>query len=352
MVTISDIAKASGVTHATVSRILNNRNKEVWPGASARAERIRQLARQMGYRPNAAARSIQSGRTDCLAFVVGVGPPLGMVPPGILNSLERQFSERGYHFSVVRCPAGDINPDKWPRIFRERLIDGAVLDGWSPIPETFITQIQAQRLPVVTIRSKRDRDAVYIDEFNAGRLAAQHLLDLGHRRIDFIDYGWEGHYEDIDRREGYCSAMRDAGLVPALHVIPDSVQDAGPVESSYQQLEVAERILTPLADRPTAVIAGVAPVARAVQGAALRSGMKLPRDLSLITFSDYIVTGAFPITTLMSEMGNLADTAAAMLFTKLGEPATNIPAVIHQSKIEDGRSTAPPSPSKRQQSGG
>jgi LacI family transcriptional regulator len=342
MVTISDIAKASGVTHATVSRILNNRNKEKWPAAAERAERIRQLAQQMGYRPNAAARSIQSGRTDCLALVEPTGPYLGMVPAGILTSLERQFHERGYHFTAVRCPAEGTSPDQWPRIFRERLIDGAVLDGWDPIPEMFVSQLQTQRLPVVTIRAKLAHDAVYIDELDAGRKSAEHLLSLGHRRIQFIDFGWEGHYEDVDRRQGYRAAMQAAGLTPDFQTVIYHDGEVDHVDVIYLQVEAAERILRRGPDRPTAIIAGHPGIAKSVQGAALRLGMRLPLDLSLITFGDFYVTGALPITTVLSDMGEVGAAAAEMLFAKLADPAGSTTSVVHRATVTEARSTTSP----------
>lgn len=186
MTTIREIATKAGVSHMTVSNVLNGRIKGARPDAAARAQRIRQLADEMGYRPHAAARSMSDGRTRTVAVAIrderfGYDALLG---------INRVLEKAGYVLALV--PMDDIVGDDQPtsRLFHERMVDAVAVLSCSPDDLERLDE----RLPDLCDRTiyvdtnrYESHGCIRRDEAHAGALAVNELHRMGFRDIAYID---------------------------------------------------------------------------------------------------------------------------------------------------------------------
>ncbi|MEL7422800.1 MAG: LacI family DNA-binding transcriptional regulator [Bacteroidota bacterium] len=201
---ITDIAKRAGVSIASVSYVLNGREKEKRVGADA-AKRIRQAAAELNYRPSHIARSLRQGSTMTI----------GLVVPDISNSyfgdmakaIEEEAFRRGY---TVIFGSSDENPEKSERLVQtllDRQVDGIIL---APVEEDY-TQISDlnERLPLVLIDRFIKKDGinyVALDNYQAAHQAVEHLAKRGDKRIAFVGYLTEMNHI-TERFRGYREAM-------------------------------------------------------------------------------------------------------------------------------------------------
>ncbi|MEO0727850.1 MAG: LacI family DNA-binding transcriptional regulator [Bacteroidota bacterium] len=201
---ITDIAKRAGVSIASVSYVLNGREKEKRVGEDA-ANRIRQAAAELNYRPSHIARSLRQGSTMTI----------GLVVPDISNSyfgdmakaIEEEAFRRGY---TVIFGSSDENPEKSERLVQtllDRQVDGIIL---APVEEeeTHITDLN-ERLPLVLIDrfiKKAGINYVALDNHQAAYQAVEHLAKRGDERIAFVGYLTEMNHI-TERYRGYKEAM-------------------------------------------------------------------------------------------------------------------------------------------------
>ncbi|MGE5748435.1 MAG: LacI family DNA-binding transcriptional regulator, partial [Gemmatimonas sp.] len=177
-VTTHDVAKRAGVSQPTVSLVLS-RNANARVSAETRA-RVLEAAQELGYVPNVVARSLVRNRS----YAIGVIVPDLRNPffAEVVSGAERVVSEAGY--AVLLCETREIPRDRHIQALLERQVDGMMMDaiGASSLPEAMVAGVN-----LVLIDEPPDRwPGVASDAIGAGRLAAEHLLSLGHRRFGFI----------------------------------------------------------------------------------------------------------------------------------------------------------------------
>lgn len=293
--TIRDVARAAGVSPATVSRFTNG----TLDLPAATAERIQEAIRELDYRPNVLARNLSLGRSRTL----------GLVLPDIANpffaqlasAAERQASDRNYH--LILCST-ENNPDReleYLQQLQAKRLDGIVFltehAGHAPLAKR-IVGIEHLVLVDEGIDGFTG-PRIFSDNRRGGELATRHLLELGYRRIGFI-----GGPPDLmtarERREGYLQALRGAGL----EADPD-LQFGGP----YRQGTGREGLtaLLALPDPPKAVFAASDATAIGVLREARERGLRVPDDLSLVGF-DGIAIGELlspPLTTVAQQIEEL-----------------------------------------------
>jgi DNA-binding LacI/PurR family transcriptional regulator len=288
-VTLAQVAEAAGVSVYTTSRILNSGVRNIYPKAAQRAEHIRQVARRLGYLPNAAASAVARGRFNCAAVLESTQDHRSSFFGGaMLDGIHDALAERDMHVLVAKMPDAKLVSDEFmPKILRELMADGLLLNYFCDIPPRMQELIDIQSLPAVWINSRQKADCVYPDDFDAACRATRHLLELGHRKIAYAatrntwtpqQGGEPAHYSLADRLNGYTQTMRNAGLPTQL-------------ASPSQQLGGRERLVhfqnyLDQADRPTAVICYDWGTADSLLHAALTKGLSVPGDLSLIAFAE------------------------------------------------------------------
>lgn len=273
---LSDVARHAGVSMMTVSNVLAGRG-----GFNAQtAATVHEVARQLGYRPNTAARAMAQRRFGSIALLLGETQISSTLPPAFLDGVEDALAETDEHLVVARLPDTKLtDPEYVPAILRHWMADGLLVNYHVNVPERMVELIEKTQLPAIWVNVKRDHDAVRPDDEGIAADLTRRLIDLGHRRIVYADFNtpigkMPQHYSSLDRREGYRRAMEAAGLMPSFAGRPDGCEDYfGLVEAVLKRR-----------NRPTAVITYAAFDASCFLHVATRLGLSVPRDLSVAAF--------------------------------------------------------------------
>ncbi len=309
MPTIRDVAQHAGVSTATVSHVINNTR----PVSDELRARVYEAMEVLGYQRNAVARALRSKQSHTVGVIVpdSTNPFFAEVIRGLEDiSLAQEYS-------VILCDSrGDLATEQLhTRNLVAKQVDGIIYIAAGK-GYTHIEALIAQRLPVVFVERDPlhlDVDAVMISNLAGGRLATQHLIDLGHRRIACIT-GPTRLTLRGDRLQGYQEALLQAGLPVDETLI---VEGQFSCESGYH----AARHLLALPAPPTAIFAFNDLMAMGVLRAAREAALVLPKQLSVVGFDDIYLT-AYSVPALTSvrlpkyEMGKAA---AELLFQRVGE---------------------------------
>lgn len=211
-VTLQTIARRMGTSAMTVSRVLNGQYEVQTEAAIQRADKIRQVAKSMGYVPNAAARMMRNNQTRQIGLLLRneEGHRYHNLTAFIfMLGINQRLEEEGYLLTIVRL--GDVrHPEKArSRVFEERLLDGLIVfGGFSPDVFDWIENAMPNCIWADT--SKWDaHGCLHRDEVQVGRLAAKHVLNLGYRRVF-----WTGGHPGVDRH--YSLPDRHKGLQEEL----------------------------------------------------------------------------------------------------------------------------------------
>jgi len=340
LATITDIAKAAGVSHMTVSRVLNGAEYQR-PTFAKRARKIRRLAQEMGYRPNASARAVRSGRFEAITLLMSADPGNSELPKKMFYGIEAAASEADLAVNLNIVPDDQLTDDAFvPKALREWHSDGLLINYHKRPPESLQALIDGYAIPSIFLNLDADHDSVRPDDRGAGRAATEHLLALGHRRITYVGYSYkkhDWHYSEIERRDGYADAMIDAGLKP---VCIDRYHAAMGGPGPY--LDVWTEALAST-DRPTAIVCyGPDVDVSVVHHAAERAGLRVPRDLSIVTFAGSPAFNALGIDTWLVPEHEVGYVGLQLLQERIRRPDKTLPAKKLPFTLEPGESVAPP----------
>ena len=318
--TIIDIARLAGVSKATVSRVLNNN-----PTVDAEMrERVMRVIREHDFVPNVTARGLAGGHTHLIGVLA---PPLVWpAVPEIMRGVAAYIEYTDYEIVLYSINYENVernHSDILDRILTLRLASGllAIFPGEL---SHHLTHHFKHGLPMVMID---DQEAptripwVGIDNKTSAYTATRYLLELGHTRIAHIR-GPENYYCALERYEGYCHALQEAGLIS-----DPSLLFQGSFEPTSGR-QCAETIFTrDRATWPDAIFAGNDQMAYGVLEYAEKHGIKVPEDITVIGFDDNILSAHMrpPLTTVhqpFSEMGYKATEILLMMIDpqhRLGE---------------------------------
>jgi LacI family transcriptional regulator len=309
LATIAVVARHAGVGVATVSRVLN--------GSPAVREdtrrRVLDAIDDLGYAPNPAARALSTGRT----LSVGVVAPFFTRPSVIerLRGVAQVLACAGYQLVLfdVERPGQD-----WESFGTlPGGLDGLVSISLCP-PEADIARFEAAGMPVVLVDHPHERlPSVHTDDGAGGRLATEHLLALGHRRVAFLgdfEHNYHGFTSSAMRRIGYEHALEAAGLV----VDPELVRRAAHGREAAAALT---RELLRSDTRPTAIFAASDTQALGVLEAAEDLGVDVPGDLSVVGYDDIELARYAGLTTVAQPLEESGACGAQMLLAALAGAA-------------------------------
>lgn len=328
-VTIKDVARTAGVSPALVSLVLNDR-----PGASAESrERVRAAADALGYRPDAHATLLRRNRTRLLGVAFSVQSAFhGDLLPGLYSAA----AAAGYEVALSGCTAERTEAQAIEALLDFRC-DALILLG-PELADARIAELGA-RLPVVIVgRKPAPRSvAVRTDEVAGMRLAVDHLMALGHRRITHVDGG--GH-KGLERLNGYLAAMEAAGLADEVEVIPGGET----IEAGL----AAGRTMLAIPGRRTAVIAYDDDCAWGLMSAFAESGIAVPGDLSVVGYDGGRLSRLTPLSTLSTvrqEANGMSSRAVelAVAWVESGSAAATADVVLAPSLVQGGSSAPYPS---------
>jgi LacI family transcriptional regulator len=283
-ITLADIAAHVGVDRSTVSRVLSNKAAE--GGISAElAQRIAAKARELNYIPNTFARAVREGRFNCAALLMSTVQGRSYLSSGLLDGIHDGLAEADMHLTVAKVPDEQLNSDLYvPKILRTLMADGLLINYTNHLPEHLVEMVSRQKLPAIWINTRREQAAVYPRNFEAAESMTRRLIELGHRRIAYLDLcAGHGdvpaaHFSAVDRLAGCSAAMRRAGLAPR-EVRPERACTTFDMEKAF----MVDFLGQP--DRPTAVVCYFSVFVPAILRAAAEVGIAVPQELSIATFA-------------------------------------------------------------------
>jgi LacI family transcriptional regulator len=301
-VRLIDVARDAGVSPATVSRAISQPDLL----AEDTYSRVRASAAKLGYQPDAAARALASGRSRTIGAVM---PTLdNAIFSRALQAMQAVFAASGYHLLVASHNYSAAAEADAIRMLLGRSVDGLILVGAERAPEAEAA-INAARIPVVlTWRASPGCAAVTVDNERAGRLAAQHLVELGHRRIGMVTGLHTFNDRQRARLEGARAYLASVGLD-----LPDWFTVQQPTTLAGGRTGCAT--LLALADPPTAIIGGIDLIAVGCLIEAQSRGLTVPRDMSVVGIDDLDMSAHVspPLTTVHVPTGRIGTETATTL---------------------------------------
>ena len=319
-VTLAEIARLADVSVSTVSRALSNHN---YPLKEKTRQEILRLAEQMGYKPNLVARSLQNNRTHLVGVIVDrmQSPFSAATVQGIQDGLRNA----GYSISIAYSNRDQALVIEAINSFYSRQVDGIViLNSWLHTYNDPILSMQDRPFVFVNrVFSNCMQNCVGPGDRYGAQLATQHLFDLGHRRIGYIN-GVEEWIEAQDRLAGYRDILVKNGLPVDEALIKHG--DWG-VESGYH----ATQDLLALNERPTAIFAANDIMALGAIYAIQEAGLRTPGDIALVGYDDRDFAAWIrpALTTVQMPSFEMGQAAARLLLQQIAqeepEDATQIP---------------------------
>jgi DNA-binding LacI/PurR family transcriptional regulator len=308
--TIRDVAKRAEVGVGTVSRVLNDS-----PSVSdATRQKVLAAIAELDYAPNPFARRLSLGKTLTIAVIV----PFFTRPSFVerLRGVEYALADSEYDlilFNVETTAKRDAYFRDIPR--RER-VDGVLIMTLSP-SDADVDRFLQERVPSVLIDAHHPLlSQVVIDDVAGGRMATQHLIELGHHKIGFVGDEFDNPFHFVssrDRCQGYRQALDEAGIPfrPEYHCQGQHGREPAK--------EMARDLLT-LPDPPTAIFAASDIQAIGVLEAAQDAGLRVPEDLSVIGYDDIETAEHMHLTTIRQPLFALGVEGVELLLDSIANP--------------------------------
>jgi LacI family transcriptional regulator len=337
--TIWDVAREARTSKSTVSKVLR-RQPHV---AAATRQRVEAAIDLLGYRPNAAARSLVQRRAQVLGIVVTDirNPFFGE----IAHAIAEVAGDAGYATVL-----GDLSMDRsgassFLDLVREGRADALIFAAWPTVPGA-ARRLRETTFPIAFVGCRPvagvAADWVAVDEERGVALAVRHLVELGHRRIACIASAED---DAADRLAGYRAGLAEAGLAldERMVVRADATRD----EADFGSLAGyrAARSLLATGSRPTAILAADDFLALGAMQALEEAGVLVPRDISLVGFDDIRFAGLSRIglTTVSQPRAQMGRLVAELALERLGRAEPGAPrGILLEPRLIVRTSTGPP----------
>ncbi|MET4539261.1 DNA-binding LacI/PurR family transcriptional regulator [Arthrobacter bambusae] len=324
---MEDVARVAGVSHQTVSRVLNNH-----PNVSAKTrERVEEAITELGYRRNTAARSLVTRRSQTIGVLGSEMAQYG--PSHTLLGVQQAARDAGYFVSVAALR--EVTPETIKDAvahFMDQGVDGIVVTV--PHPGTFdVLRDITVPVPLVAVGSVGDEhlSGATVDQRQGAKLAVEHLLSLGHQRIGHLS-GPADWIDTAARIDGWKEALNEAGFEPGTLIEGDWSAECGYREG----LKIA-------ADRSvTALFVANDQMALGILRAFNESGVQVPAEISVVGFDDQPESAYFipPLTTVAQDFEELGQRCIGLLLDRL-EDGDTVSAVTVTPRLVIRATTAP-----------
>jgi LacI family transcriptional regulator len=326
--TINDVAGLAGVSIKTVSRVLNG-EPHVRPELR---QRVMLAVKELAYTPNQAARRLAGNKSFLIAFMYNNPSPAYIA--GVQEGAARRCRASGYHL-IVEPLEREYGNDPAPitNMLKTLAPDGVILIPPLSDDAALIEQLAASRTPMVRVAGCEEGPGTKLTmpDRDAGRIAAEHLVSRGHRRIAMIAPP-VSHSAAAGRLLGYLDALASAGIAEDQQLI---VRGRFDVESGE---EAAAKLLA-LPEPPTAIFAANDQMALGVMRTARERGLSIPEDLSIVGFDDTPASRSAwpPLTTIRQPLQEIGAAAVDLILSGESEHPLN----WRFSLIERGSVSAP-----------
>ncbi len=286
---IKDVAKKANVSISTVSRVINQSK----PVQSKTKERVLMAIEELGYKPNAIARSLKVKHTQSIGIMV---PDIAnQFYPEVVRGIEDVANM--YEYTIFLCNT-DLDDDKELKYFsgmEEKQVDGLIFMG-NILTDRLAREMKKADMPVVLIGSDHpDLPSVTIDNTLAARKAVEYLLDKGHRGVAVITGKMKDPMMGRARLKGYREALEKAGINWKSEWV---VEGGYRFKSGYE----GARQLMMLEERPTAIFVASDEMAIGAMRAILEKGLQIPQDIAVVGFDNIDMSGkVYPSLTTMGQ---------------------------------------------------
>ena len=319
--TSAQVALKAGVSRTTVSFVLNGvRNQGI--SESTRAK-VLSVAREMGYQPNAAARSLASGSTGTVALVIPKASHLYVDSflAQLVATLNEACHRLGLKMLIESTDEEGREPGSFMNLVRERSIDGLIVANPRISEHSHLEHISQAGIPLVVLTSRPDDLTGFFtvpsDTYLSAKTAVQHLLNLGHKKISYISFA-QPEFDSVHEREiGWRAALTEGGHAPDPALVEHADISA---QSGYE----ATRRLLARGVKFSALFAGNDTIAFGAIRALREAQLRVPEDVALVGYDD-IPIAAFaspPLTTMKSDPIGQAQTALKLLMDQFNGQVT------------------------------
>jgi len=327
--TMADVAAKVGVSRALVSLVFRNA-----PGASQETrDRVLAAAAELGYQPDSAARLLASSRSRVLGVMMTVRNPFHA---DLVEAIYPEAEALGYDI-LLSASAPTRGERKAIEALLAHRCEALILLGLGTNAEPVYLDEIVGRAPIVSVGRRIEApgvDSVHTAEAKGIRLAVNHLVGLGHRRIVHIDGGTGPG--SSERRRAYRARMRTHGLTDELRVLPGDHREESGARVARQLLDEPEL--------PTAVLAGNDRCAIGLLDVLARAGVSVPDDISVVGYDDSPIAqlSHIDLTTVRQDVPGTARAAVRTAVERLEAPDRASSEVVLDPELVIRGTTAPP----------
>ncbi|HEU5013508.1 MAG TPA: LacI family DNA-binding transcriptional regulator [Roseiflexaceae bacterium] len=306
-ITSVEVARLAGVSQSTVSRVFSEREGV----SSATTLRVREVARKLGYKPNALASSLITRRTNMIGVVMAeISSPFY---PYVLEKLTQQLHDCGKQVLLFSTAPGKDVDDVLPDVLRYK-VDGLIVAN-AVLHSTLVEECVQLGTPLLLFNRYvrgAHASAVSCDNVAGGRMVADVLLDAGYTRLAYIA-GKANTSTNLDREQGFVERLRERCYDNLLREQASYTYESG--------FAAAERLLA-RADRPDAIFCANDIMALGAIDAARAAGIAVPDQLSVIGFDDIPAAswGAYSLTTVRQPVNAMIDLSVRTLLERIETP--------------------------------
>jgi len=328
--TQQEIARILGLSQATVSMALRGGGKM----SDRTRQQILDQAVQLGYRQNSSAQALRRGRYGSISLLLSTTKAYSFLPIDLLRGIQQKVRESDTQVTIIEVPDEHLIDERFVHeMLRRWSSDGLLIDYTHNLPQRVHDLLSAYRLPCVWINSNLPANCVHPDDAAALSQATRHLIDLGHRRIGYVDLTRSSHYSIRERYDGYVGTMHAAEAEQCLLTVPTP---------RPRRLDLLRKWLRQ-DNRPTAVITYEDREAIPLFVAALEMGLRIPEDLSIIAIHDRVVDAVgLAISTMQIDFTQVGAEAVGMLLDKIENPGVSYPSRRVPAIWNPGQTCAPP----------
>ncbi|MBN1810323.1 MAG: LacI family DNA-binding transcriptional regulator [Anaerolineae bacterium] len=311
--TLEEVAQLAGVSRSTVSRVINDH-----PNVHDQTrERVWKAIRQSGYKPNVVARSLVTNRTQIISIVIPEAVNSIFTDPFfplLLCGTTEACNAHQYQLLLSLFTAATDFQEIYDRLLHSGYADGVIVAS-APLNDPLVPNLLRDGVPFVSIGRYPDERVHYVDIDNVGgaRMAVNHLLRLGHRRIATIT-GRQDIVAGQDRLQGYRQGLEARGIPVDERLIAagDFTEEGG---------MAAMRALLPL--EPTAVFTANDTMAVGAMRVLRNAGLRVPQDVAVVGFDDTPIASSVEpaLTTMRQPIERLGAMAVDVLVNMLQNPS-------------------------------
>lgn len=316
-VTSIDVARLAGVSQSAVSRAFSRVPTQSSVSGATR-EKVLRAAAELGYRPNALARSLITQRSRIVGVLFSY-----LDNPFYANALEmicHSLQTKGYHALVFMMPDTLHDVEATVSDILQYQVDG-VITASVELSSKICDDCREQGIPVVMLNRIQDDprlSSVTTDNVGGGRIAARALFEAGHQRIALLA-GWEGASTSRDREFGFEAELKACG-------VSIFARDVGQFDLNRTGEATRRLFDRPPSDRPDAVfVVNDYMAVRAMDVMRYELGIRVPGDVSVIGFDDTVMAAlpTYNLSTIRQPVAKMVETALTILFDRIEDPSAD-----------------------------